>query len=651
MSWRTVKLKEVLKQYRIEHIVQNDREYKQVTISKHDGVKFRGTKHGKDIGRKRQFVIDLKQYPKTLMLVRQGVYDGAVGIAPLEVDGCIATENMPMFSIENVEIEYLRLIIASPYFKEKLEKIPTTGSAQKSIHERQILEIEIPYPEINEQLRIVDSFQENNGRIGIISTELTHQLDLVKQLRQSFLREAMQGKLTSEWRASHPELVSGSHSATELLTKIKAEKEQLIKEKKIKKQKPLPPIEEEEIPFEIPKNWVWCRLGDVVEMGRGRFSIRPRNDPRYFNGSYPFLQIGSLDENGSTLFSAPQTLNEKGLAVSKMFPKGTIAIAIVGGTIGNLGVLGVEMCFTDSMIGFLPYPSMYNQTYILNFLRFKQPEIKYASYQMAGQPNIKIPTLSELYFPLPPLSEQHRICAKLNELMQYCDKLEESIKNSQKQNEMLLQQVLREALEPNSNITEISTLRKCDSTERAILAGHIINQTNNENFGRVKFQKLLHLTEYHCKIDLGSNYIKKVAGPHDGEMLVNIESTLKRYNFYSINKTEGKVNYQGLGSESELDNLYTQNFSKETHIIDEFLSLFKTASFDKCEIISTLYAVWNNRIILQQEITDELLKEDFLNWDKHKAKYKDRLDGALNWMRKENIIPVGWGKLIDKPKK
>ena len=71
---------------------------------------------------------------------------------------------------------------------------------------------------------------------------------------------------------------------------------------------------------------------------------------------------------------------------------------------------------------------------------------------MAGQPNIKIPTLSELYFPMPPLSEQQRIVAKLDEVMQYCDALEASIKESQGQNELLLQHVLREALEPETAI-------------------------------------------------------------------------------------------------------------------------------------------------------------------------------------------------------
>jgi hypothetical protein len=68
MSWKLVKLKNVLKQYRVTHIVQDNQEYKQVTISKHDGVKFRGIKQGKDIGRKRQFIIDLKKHDRSLLV-------------------------------------------------------------------------------------------------------------------------------------------------------------------------------------------------------------------------------------------------------------------------------------------------------------------------------------------------------------------------------------------------------------------------------------------------------------------------------------------------------------------------------------------------------------------------------------------------------
>ncbi|HCY39925.1 MAG TPA: hypothetical protein DHV48_00960 [Prolixibacteraceae bacterium] len=193
------------------------------------------------------------------------------------------------------------------------------------------------------------------------------------------------------------------------------------------------------------------------------------------------------------------------------------------------------------------------------------------------------------------------------------------------------------------------TPKKCDSTERVILAGHIINKTNKEDFGRVKFQKLLHLTEYFCKIDIDSNFSKNVAGPHDRPLINEIESTLERYRFYDINqscKGNHKVNYRALSSVDELEDIFNTTFESERERIDAFLSKFRKSSWEQCEIISTLYAVWNNRLILNQKITDDLLKQDFLDWDAQKIKYMDRLDGALQWMEDKGVIPVGWGKLI-----
>src|SRR5690606_16273569 len=89
------------------------------------------------------------------------------------------------------------------------------------------------------------------------------QKSYIQSLKQSILQEAIQGKLTVDWRAQHPELISGENAAENLLKRIKAEKEQLVKEKKIKKEKPLPPIAEEEMPFELPEGWVWCKLGNI----------------------------------------------------------------------------------------------------------------------------------------------------------------------------------------------------------------------------------------------------------------------------------------------------------------------------------------------------------------------------------------------------
>lgn len=439
MSWKKVKLKQILKQYRIEHLVQNDIEYKQVTISKYDGVTFRGTKMGKEIGRKRQFQIDLKKYPNTLMFVRQGVQDGSIGIAPLEVDGCIATENMPMFSIEGINLEYLKFLLKSPYFYDELNKIQTTGSAQKSIHEREILEIEIPFPDIEEQAEIVKELSRKKDNSIEISTELTHQLSLVKKLRQQLLQDAVQGKLVEQNKKDEP--------ASELLKKIKAEKEKLIAEKKLKKEKELPPIKPEEIPFEIPENWVWCRLGALRDI---RYSLSygvlvPGNDVP--NG-IPFIRVQDLDYADKNEVPVKH--------ISPVIDKQYSKTRLVGGEIliCVVGSIGKVALSSDSWIGaniaravcrYMPNQNISRQ-YLFYCLTSPFIQNFFQDGKKSINPTLNVNVLETTLIPLPPLAEQTRIVQKLDELMQYCNELEASIKQSESLNSTLLQQVLREAL-------------------------------------------------------------------------------------------------------------------------------------------------------------------------------------------------------------
>lgn len=445
MNWQKVKLKEVLKQYRVQHIVQDEIEYKQVTISKYDGVTFRGAKIGKDIGRKRQFIIDLKTYPNTLMLVRQGVQDGSIGIAPLEVDGCIATENMPMFSVEGINLEYLRFLLKSPYFYDELNKIETTGSAQKSIHERQILEIEIPLPNLQEQKDFVKDLTKLKNSGLAISSELIHQLDLIKQLRQAFLREAMQGKLLTSVRSSAVEKQATGH---ELLAKIKAEKAQLIAEKKLKKEKELPPITADEIPFEIPEHWAWCRLGEIAYITSGS---TPSQDSFVENG-IPYIKMYNLRNQKIDFFHKPQYIKEEvhngQLKRCRAYP-GDVIMNIVGPPLGKIAIIPdslPECNFNQAAV--LIRPLIKNMNYYIFWYLNEMSEINAIETKgVAGQANISVTQAHNMKIPLPPLREQEQIVTKLEELMAFCDGLEQSIKESQGYNEMLLQQVLREALQ------------------------------------------------------------------------------------------------------------------------------------------------------------------------------------------------------------
>lgn len=148
-----------------------------------------------------------------------------------------------------IDLKFYHLIFQA--FKDEIVRNTKAGTSKEAIGLTAFGKYELPYFDIEKQQEVKEQFvSAQESTIGLDS-ELTYQLDLVKQLRQAFLREAMQGKLVPQDSNDEP--------ASVLLEKIKAEKERLIKEKKIKKQKPLPPINKEEIPFEIPKNWVWCR--------------------------------------------------------------------------------------------------------------------------------------------------------------------------------------------------------------------------------------------------------------------------------------------------------------------------------------------------------------------------------------------------------
>src|SRR5260370_30415494 len=107
----------------------------------------------------------------------------------------------------------------------------------------------------------------------------------------------------------------------------------------------------------LPEGWRSTRLSDVVRIERGKFSHRPRNDPRFYGGTIPFVQTGDVTKSGGRIRSYSQTLNELGLTVSRTFPRGVILITIAA-NIGYSGVLEFESACPDSLIGLTPCDSV-----------------------------------------------------------------------------------------------------------------------------------------------------------------------------------------------------------------------------------------------------------------------------------------------------
>ena len=428
-----VKMGDFLSLYRIEHTVEDDKTYRQVTISKKHGISFRGTKYGKNIGRKRQFILDLKKYPNTVMFTRQGVFDGAIGSAPSEVDKCIVTENMPMMSVDvdMIEISYLNKLLVSDYLHDKIQSLKIVGSAQKSIHERDLLNISITLPDKKTQKKICNKFGALDVEHSELEKEIACQKNLLKKIRQRILQEAIEGKLTAEWRQKNPDV----EPASELLARIQAEKEQLVKDKKIKKQKPLPPISDDEKFFDLPSGWEFTSLANC-SINKDEYRIPITKSDRscrekiydYYGASGVIDKIDDFTHKGRHLLIGEDGAN----LLSRTTPVAFLAD-------GKFWVNNhAHVLATIDPI-------------TLDYLNVHINAINLNPYISGGfQPKLSQVNLNRIIVAFPPLPEQKAIVTKVEKLLALCDQMETQITVSQTHAKQLMQAVLKEAFSPNS---------------------------------------------------------------------------------------------------------------------------------------------------------------------------------------------------------
>lgn len=440
MTWKKVKLGALITESRIPATRPDANRRIRVRLNVL-GVEKRPLEGEKE-GATKQFIRKAGQF----IYGKQNFHKGAFGIVPDALDGFESSADIPSFDVRNdclPEWIFYYFKIGKRYLE--LEKL-ARGVGSKRIHPEQLSEIEILLPELHEQKKLIREFYDVENKSQKLSTELTHQLDLVKQLRQAFLREAMQGKLVPQDLNDEP--------ASALLQKVKVEKEKLVKEGKLKKQKELPPIKPEEIPFKIPKSWVWCRLGELSLYSEAGSSFKCVEIPINQN-EWGVIKVSAV--------SWDKFIEDQNKLYSKTKPRDTSAQIFTGDFIISrantselvgksvvVKAITKNLLLSDKTIRFIFSKSVSND-FINQWNNSSHARSYYSSKGTGSSPSMKNITrehMNNLIVPLPPLSEQHRIVTKLEQLMRYCDELEQSIKESQAQNEHLLQQVLREALQP-----------------------------------------------------------------------------------------------------------------------------------------------------------------------------------------------------------
>lgn len=314
-------------------------------------------------------------------------------------------------------LPYLKVIFSSDFYRKHIRD-SVQGMNINNIKEEHLSHFVVPLPPLEEQKQIVAKIEELMPLVeeyGKAEKELSAlNAEFPEQLRKSILQLAVQGKLVPQNKVDEP--------ASELLKRIRAEKERLTKEGIIKREKPLPSILEDEIPFEIPSTWQWVRLNDIVSaLGDGIHGT-----PNYcLDGEYYFINGNNLCD-GEIVFKADtlRVNKEEYVKYKKPLNQNTILLSI-NGTIGNIAfyknepvILGKSACY----VTLLDEVNKYYINVLLQTQMFYDYAVREATQTTIK--NVSLKAVRMLPVPLPPIEEQARIVARVEELLAVCDRLQ-----------------------------------------------------------------------------------------------------------------------------------------------------------------------------------------------------------------------------------
>ena len=348
-------------------------------------------------------------------------------VAPEE--GICTPEIIPFTCYGNICKDYIVSFLKSPYVDDYINSV-TFGVKMPRVSTETMTSLLVPLPPLSEQFRIdtktkelmpyIDGYGKVQNKLNKLNEELSN------TIRKSILQEAIQGKLVPQ--------IASEGTAKDLLEQIKAEKQKLVKEGKLKKsalassiifrgddnkyyEKVGKTIEciDESIPFEIPRSWAFTRLGYIGDWGSG--STPAKGNSSYYGGDILWLRTGEL--NNSIVYDTEIKITSKALAECsfRLNQPGDVLIAMYGATIGKLAIVGTSMTTNQACCGCTPI-IVYNKYLFYYLMAVKDLLVKKG--EGGAQPNISREKIVKFIFAMPPLKEQYRI---VNQIELVLDKL------------------------------------------------------------------------------------------------------------------------------------------------------------------------------------------------------------------------------------
>jgi type I restriction enzyme S subunit len=400
-----------------------------------------------------------------ILIARTGGTTGkTVLIDKIDVDSVFASYLIRLSVGKEYNPEYVYIFLNSYLFWNQIFEMKN-GTAQPNVNAEKMKELKIPYCPLDVQNEIV--FYKNKKNL---STSLLHQANkkfnrlkaqylihqslisenvsqskIFTQLRQAILQEAIEGKLTADWRVKNPvQKGNPDHDAQALLETIKAKKQKFIADGKIKKEKPLAPINPDDVPFALPDGWVWVRLGEIASIVRGG-SPRPAGDKTYYDGHIPFLKVGDLTrDNEIFLNSHTHSIKEAGLYKTRFVEANTLMLTNSGATLGVPKICTFPTTFNDGIAAFLGIEDL-NKVFFYYLLKLKTKWFLNEAARGQGQPNLNTEIIGNTVFALPPLSEQNAIVERVDRFLNQVNQLEIQFAECKDYAQQFMQSVLAEA--------------------------------------------------------------------------------------------------------------------------------------------------------------------------------------------------------------
>jgi len=333
-------------------------------------------------------------------------------------DDGICTPELVPFDTYLIDENYISYVLRSPHIDYVINSV-TYGVKMPRVGTDTMVNLLIPLPPLAEQKRIVAKIEELLPLVDrySVSYEKLEQFNakFSEDMKKSILQYAIQGKLV-EQRAEEG-------TGKELYQQIQTEKQRLIAEKKIKKEKPLAEISEDEIPFDIPENWKWIRVGEIFAHNTGKAMNSTAKKVDKPGSVKRFITTSNLYWNSFDFSSVKEMFFSDDELERCMVTKGDLLMCEGGAYYGRTAIWNYDydICFQNHVHRLRPYKAVELRFFYYLFYFYKSMNMMNA--KGTAMPGLSSQTLHQMVVPLPPLSEQKRIVAKIEELLPLCERL------------------------------------------------------------------------------------------------------------------------------------------------------------------------------------------------------------------------------------